>query len=54
MDIAASSVSLSIPSQYALTVPMPVSVDHTRAAAKFSKKKAKLTITVPVHVIRMQ
>lgn len=48
LDIAAKHVRLVVPGKYALDVATPVRVKHGAAAAKFKKKKGKLTVTVPV------
>jgi hypothetical protein len=47
LDVACSSVSLSVEGAYELTVNLAEPVDVDAVAAKFSKGSASLTVTMP-------
>lgn len=48
LQVTEKAVALEAPGQYKLQTALPCAVDHTRSKAKFSRKRGKLTLTVPV------
>ena len=46
LDLSSSTVKVRVPGKYKLRVKLPALVDPDNAAAKFSKKKQALTVTL--------